>query len=779
MLAFIACFIGARADVLVVADGTDTSTDLPIKGSYCDTEGTYGYMIYHADSLTQIAGGEISKLTFHTQTMSSSNAGCVLQLSLKEIADATIPTTSTVYDGLAVCGTYEIVGGEETLAFEFDAPFAYSGDENLLVEVRVITKSSGYSTFNTFGVSQTTGVNTSFTHYGSYSNYLINFVPKVTFEYTNETKQWDAKVSPLNINFGTVYIGNDSTINVNVKNRGLNAFTPTLTREPASPFSVTYEPAQLATDETVEIPVKFAPTAEGLFADSLIVDCGEAGSFKVYINGKAVEMGSEVTVCDGTNLNGYVPLYGSYYDTEGTTSQFIYPKEMLTALNGRAITSVKFFATSSIGIKNGKLQLSVKEVDYTTFERENANAVPTNSVTEMTVVGTIVPAGTETELEFVFDEPYVYKGGNLAFETYVLEKNNYQSISWYGVNQDYECAYYVYESTWGGTSTGLVKFLPKMFVESIAADEPVEHVYSVAGNLLDVFGSDNVWNPENTLTEMEKNDDGIYEWTSGEFEISAGTKIEFKVVEDHSWAVSYGKDGGADNAEVTPEKDGKYKLTVYFEPDNEEVPNNVYGELELIEETFGKVYILGNVDNHDWAPNVGVEMTTTDGKIYTKNVSVRIDDSGSGAPGLKVDETEGNKYGFFSFTTKLSEDAEDWDAIAPYRFGAVSEASEGNPNGDFRIYKNQFGQELSLTKENGHAFEIEEGDYTFTVDMENMTFVVEGQTLTGISDIMFRNAKSVRYYNLQGVESATPFDGVNIVVLEMPDGSKNTVKMIK
>ena len=759
MLAFVACFVGATATELVIADGTDKTTDLPVKGTYCDTEGTHGYMIYHADSLAEVAGGQISKITFHIDPMSSNNSGCVLQLSLREIADDVIPSTTTTYDGLTVCGTYTIVGEETTLPFEFDEPFDYSGEANLLVEVRVITKSNGYANFNAYGVYNTTGVNLSATHYGSSSHYFVSFVPKITMEYTNEDKAWDAKVSPLNLNFGTVNIGEETTLNVTVKNRGLNSFTPAVTA-PEAPFSVAYEPVQLATDEAVDIPVTIAPTAEGFYTGTMTIDCGEAGNFTVNISGKAIEAGSEITLCDGSESNTHVPLYGLYYDTQGTTTQFIYPKEMLSDLNGRAISSVKFFATGDIGIKNGTLQLSVKEVDYTTFEHETAISLPTNQVTEMTVVATIVPSGTGTEMVFDFNEPFIYNGGNLAFETYVVENGGYKGVYWYGKNQDNECAYYFYTSSWSSDlSIAYNKFLPKMYMETIAAPNPDEHTYAVAGAPAALFGMENDWDPV-AAPEMQMNDNGIYEWTSEETELEANTMVEFKVVQDHGWDVNY----PVDNVAVIADKKGVYTLNVTYNPEN----NEVLGTLTLQEEIFETVYILGNVNSNDWATNVGVEMETTDGKIYTKDVYVIVTEF---APAVKLaDNDEG--YGFFAFTTKLMDGAEDWDGIAPYRFGAVS-------NGDFVVDEDMFGQELSLTADNGQAFKIPEGYYQLTVDLENMKLTIDGNTLTGVSDLKFVNAKSVRYYNLQGVESATPFDGFNIVVLEMPDGSKNTMKLVK
>ncbi len=759
MLAFVACFVGATATELVIADGTEKTADLPVKGTYCDTEGTHGYMIYHADSLAEVAGGQISKITFHIDPMSSNNSGCVLQLSLREIADDVIPSTTTTYDGFTVCGTYTIVGNETTLPFEFDEPFDYSGDANLLVEVRVITKSDGYANFNAYGVKKSAGVNPSATHYGSSSHYFVSFVPKITMEYTNEAKAWDAKVSPLNLNFGTVNIGEETTLNVTVKNRGLNSFTPAVTA-PEAPFSVAYEPVQLATDEAVDIPVTIAPTAEGFYSGTMTIDCGEAGNFTVNISGKAIEAGSEITLCDGSESNSHVPLYGLYYDTQGTTTQFIYPKEMLSDLNGRAISSVKFFATGNIGLTNGTLQLSVKEVDYTTFEHESAISLPTNQVTEMTVVATIVPSGTGTEMVFDFNEPFIYNGGNLAFETYVVENGSYKGVYWYGKNQDNECAYYAYTSSWSSDlSVAYDKFLPKMYMETIAAPNPDEHTYAVAGAPAALFGMENDWDPV-AAPEMQMNDNGLYEWTSEETELEANTTVEFKVVQDHGWDVSY----PVDNVSIVAQEDGVYTLNVTYNPEN----NEVLGTLTLVEEIFETVYILGNVNSNDWATNVGVEMETTDGKIYTKDVYVIVTEF---APAVKLaDNDEG--YGFFAFTTKLMDGAEDWDGIAPYRFGAVS-------NGDFVVDEDMFGQELSLTADNGQAFKIPEGYYQLTVDLENMKLTIDGNTLTGVSDLKFVNAKSVRYYNLQGVESATPFDGFNIVVLEMPDGSKNTMKLVK
>lgn len=70
------------------------------------------------------------------------------------------------------------------------------------------------------------------------------------------------------------------------------------------------------------------------------------------------------------------------------------------------------------------------------------------------------------------------------------------------------------------------------------------------------------------------------------------------------------------------------------------------------------------------------------------------------------------------------------------------------------------------------TFTMPEGDVFIEATFEQ-------ETPTGIENLSMENVKSVRYYNATGVESATPFQGVNIVVREMTDGSKSVIKVVK
>ena len=74
-------------------------------------------------------------------------------------------------------------------------------------------------------------------------------------------------------------------------------------------------------------------------------------------------------------------------------------------------------------------------------------------------------------------------------------------------------------------------------------------------------------------------------------------------------------------------------------------------------------------------------------------------------------------------------------------------------------------------------------DYDFEYPFQNYKLLVldaqDHGIPTSIDGIYAEpGVKSVRYYNVAGAESTTPFNGVNIIVKEMNDGSKVTTKAI-
>ena len=117
--------------------------------------------------------------------------------------------------------------------------------------------------------------------------------------------------------------------------------------------------------------------------------------------------------------------------------------------------------------------------------------------------------------------------------------------------------------------------------------------------------------------------------------------------------------------------------------------------------TFEKVYVLGNINATGWAPNNGIEMTTTNGEKYTATIDF-------------VDPYGG--YSYFSFTTAL---ASSWDAIAGNRMGATSN--------NFLINEARLGTELSVVA-GQNSFRIPTGKYNLTLYLEGGILIVERWT---------------------------------------------------
>ena len=118
------------------------------------------------------------------------------------------------------------------------------------------------------------------------------------------------------------------------------------------------------------------------------------------------------------------------------------------------------------------------------------------------------------------------------------------------------------------------------------------------------------------------------------------------------------------------------------------------------------VYILGEVNENDWAPNDGVRMEyNNDEGVYTATITADGRNEG---------------YNYFGFTTELAENNDEggWDYIEPFRLGATGED-------DFLVTDEFLGQELSLTWDDYHAFKIPEGEYTLTLDLDNLRLLIE------------------------------------------------------
>ena len=221
---------------------------------------------------------------------------------------------------------------------------------------------------------------------------------------------------------------------------------------------------------------------------------------------------------------------------------------------------------------------------------------------------------------------------------------------------------------------------------------------------------------------------------------------------------------------------------------------NPYTIEELTPETTYEVQVQGVAENgrtSDWTESV-LFTTLAEGQEETKyyitggfNGWLTQDPpelTEEGYTFTAVDDPEGDHPLDFKL---LTWGGEDWIWI-----GGISE-NEGVDYFDITQGMIDDGIELTLyTDPEGQNFRLPAaGTYTVTLLLEQIRGVVEGAKIVvskendpitvGVNDINAKAVAGVKYYNLAGVESNKPFDGVNIMVTTYTDGTKAAAKVIK
>jgi len=104
-------------------------------------------------------------------------------------------------------------------------------------------------------------------------------------------------------------------------------------------------------------------------------------------------------------------------------------------------------------------------------------------------------------------------------------------------------------------------------------------------------------------------------------------------------------------------------------------------------------------------------------------------------------------------------------------------------------YPGEEGNVLSLTLSASDDFNAQDAQLVLTNvilatgDFQSFTAgdaVADVNNTTGIENVTaHKEVAAVRYFNVAGQESETPFSGVNIVVTTYTDGTTSTVKVVK
>ena len=819
---------GSAANVVTVADGNASSNYLPIYGNWYDAP-QMNQMIYPAEKLAAMQGKRLTSMTFYTSATSFFSGGNVAFSLANVDAGTTYPTSGAARiedDLVEVYSAEPTVAQEWTITFEDDANFIYEGGD-LLIDVA--TQAGTFKSMSFVGETQEDNV--AFYSYNNGSLYVQKFLPKVKFtfedageiepvysmevtsskaidcgsvigagnavateklvvkntgnqpvkptialsgdnagmftiepaeaaelaprksaEYTitftapedTEAGEYTANVAitddngnaaaiedvtvkgtvvapvisgtvtPETLSF-TIPAQKITTGTITIANTGNTAFTPVFSALEA-PFSIE-EATEIAAGESKNFTVTYAPTEEGTNTATLTVTIGTQEPIAVALNGTATEPTNEVVVCDATNTNQYVPFYSFWADYYLVESQFIYPADKLTGLNGRKISGIKFFAESNIKANGGKLQISLKETEQTVFADAG-----NDKVTEMIVAGTCNIDNTTNEIEFIFNEPIAYNGGNLAVEVVALEMSTgVDKTYWLGESQNTATSYYHYN-----TNNGLAYFLPKAEFATIPGEQPAEGI--TLAEMLETGVNDTEYTISNDLAVVEIANNANYAFlTDGENWI----RVEFNEENEVAFYNDYIK-GGTLKGTLKGIELNPYLVATATPEEGEATVEYEIAIIDLADPFTLKVNqvvdILGYWKEADGALRAYSPASAVQGQSMTVNTDWAGDN---------ITLVDGHYYQIRSAITLK----EAWHETT----------SDGNGTKDY--------------------------DFDFQNYIANS--LIPPSTPTGIDNLNLSNVKSVRYYNVAGIESNTPFKGINIVVMEMTDGSKKTVKAVK
>ena len=237
-------FTPTNAYTLTVNDGTTTNSYVPVYGTWVDSY-TKCQFIIPASELEDMQYGNISKMTFYSNTENKTWGAAEFDILLAEVDNTTFESATLVdWDGMELVYQGAVSVSNNKMEIVFDNDYQYTGG-NLLVGFHQTVKGT-YSSINWYGVSST---NSAIGGYESNAKSLNvqNFLPKTTFAYLPGEAPACAKPTDLTVNYtgGTTaevtWEGEAETYNIDVNGEVTEGVTSPYTLEglaPATDYAV-------------------------------------------------------------------------------------------------------------------------------------------------------------------------------------------------------------------------------------------------------------------------------------------------------------------------------------------------------------------------------------------------------------------------------------------------------------------------------------------------------------------------------------------------------------
>jgi len=254
-------------------------------------------------------------------------------------------------------------------------------------------------------------------------------------------------LSPVAYDFGSILTGSSASLDVGIKNAGIDDLTISGISGLDAPFSCDYTGGVLAPDDSVTISILFDGSVPGVYADTLVIESdADYGEGTVALSGAVYDPFTELSedfegctapdlplgwskIVQSTSTSSYVNTYsGATYAHSGVMSVKMYNYSDLSAelllITPALITSangnrVMFWARSSYGTQNLPVGIITDPTDPATF----------------TALDTVEVTNTYTEYYFEYlapTEDYIYlavkHGLDGTYDSYYIDDFVYEEI---------------------------------------------------------------------------------------------------------------------------------------------------------------------------------------------------------------------------------------------------------------------------------------------------------------------------------------------------------------
>ncbi|MBR3573307.1 MAG: chitobiase/beta-hexosaminidase C-terminal domain-containing protein [Bacteroidales bacterium] len=433
-------------ETLTVCNGTNTHTKIPVNGLYVDTQGTTSEFIIPADSLSDMVGGSISKITFYISEIPETWGTPTIQLYIGEVDGTTLSSISGP-SAFTIVNTSVWSNQQSTIEVVFDSPYTYEGG-NLLIGTYVQTKSSTYKSTNFYGVAAVSGA--SRYNNGSGDGTAQSFLPKTTFTYTPGAPITCAK--PANL-AATLTQGNGTIATLTWTQNG-TANTWQLQTATDADFTSNVQ-NYICTTTTKDLT---GLTAETTYYARVRANCSgsDLSDWSRTCQFKPTET-QTVTIGDGTTSTAYYPI-STYYNYSLT--QQIYTADEIEAAGGSAGTinsiSFKYAYTGHLSMSGVKLYMLNTNKTAFSSDLDMVAITDANKVWEGTFT-----ASAAGWVKIDLDTPFEYDGGNLI-------------VCMYDQTYGYPGNYYVFNTTATTYTSAIIYY-------SDSSIPDLDNIYSYTG----------------------------------------------------------------------------------------------------------------------------------------------------------------------------------------------------------------------------------------------------------------------------------------------------------